>query len=507
MASSPPEGSPAAGSRIDSRLSERLAELSDLAAATALLGWDRETHMPPQGAGPRGEVLATLERLHHERLADPALGGLLAAAGRAAAGEPESDVAAIARVVGRDHERATRIPPELTGRIVRATAEALPVWQRARAESDFAAFAPHLERAVELRREVAACFPDAEHPYDALLDAFEPGMTTARARAVLAELRAGLVPLVAAIAERPEPAGLHGPFAVDAQRAAALEIARSFGYDDRAWRLDDAVHPFASAIARTDVRVTGRWDEGDLSGLFAVMHEVGHGLYEAGVAPGLDRTTLGTGVSLGIHESQSRLWENQVGRSRVFWSHWQPRLAGRFSELGEIGLDDLVRAVNVVRPSLIRVDADEVTYGLHVVLRFELEVALVEGALAARDVPGAWNELMRELLGVAVPDDARGCLQDIHWAFGELGYFPTYALGNIAAAQLWDAARRDLPALDDSLAAGDGAPLLGWLRERVHSHGRRLDPAELLMRATGSELDPAPLIRYLTAKYAELYAL
>jgi carboxypeptidase Taq len=488
-----------------SLLRERLGEISDLNAAGALLGWDRETVMPQAGAPARGEVSATIERLSHDRLADPALGELLE---RVAAGaEPQSDVAAIARVAWRDHERAVRIPSELTAAMARATAEALPAWQKARAESDFAQFRPHLERNVELRRELAACFPEAEHPYDALLDAFEPGARSATVREVFARLSDGLVPLVAAIGERPQPGPLPGTFEAGGQRALALEMARSFGFDETAWRVDDSVHPFMSAIARTDIRVTSRWHDGDLAGIFAVMHEVGHGLYEAGVDPALDRTTLGTGVSLGIHESQSRLWENQVGRSEAFWSHWLPRAGDYFDQLRGMELVSFLRAVNVVSPSLIRVEADEATYALHVILRFELEVALVEGTLAVADVPAAWNERMRDLLGVEVPDDARGCLQDIHWAFGELGYFPTYALGNIVSAQLWRAARAAQPDLDDALARGDCTGLLEWLRENVHRHGRRLDPADLLRQATGEEINPQPLLDYLTAKYTALYDL
>jgi carboxypeptidase Taq len=287
----------------------------------------------------------------------------------------------------------------------------------------------------------------------------------------------------------------------------ALEVAAAMGFDAEHWRMDDAVHPFASSITPSDVRVTSRWDEQDLSGLLAVMHEVGHGLYEAGVDPALARTTLGSGVSMGIHESQSRLWENQVGRSLPFWRHWHPRAQELFPSLAGLSAEDLHRALNVVHPTLIRVEADEATYSLHVILRFELEVALVEGTLAVADLPAAWNDRMRELLGIEVPDDAHGCLQDVHWAHGSIGYFPTYALGNVVAAQLWEAARRDLPGLDDALAAGDCAPLLGWLREHVHRHGRLLDPPDLVERAAGGPLDPAPLLAYLEDKYGALYGL
>ncbi len=488
-------------------LRDRLGVLADLGAAEALLGWDRETMMPPEGAPARGEMMATLERLAHDRLADPELGALLDTVAAQAAAAPEGDDAAIARVVRRDHDRAVRIPPELASDLVRSSAAAIPAWVQAREDADFEQFRPHLERQVALAREVSACFPEAGHPYDPLLELYEPGATTAAVRAVFATLSARLAPLVAAIAERPVPEPLPGPFPEAGQRALALEMARSFGYQDDGWRLDDTVHPFASGIARGDVRVTARWNSEDLGGVFAVLHEVGHGLYEAGTAPELDRTTLGTGVSLGIHESQSRLWENLVGRSPGFWGHWYPRARELFPALAAVEADDFLRRVNVVRPTFIRVEADEATYALHVILRFELETALLEGTLAVADVPAAWNARMRELLGVDVPDDARGCLQDIHWAGGLIGYFPTYALGNIVSVQLWEAAHATLGGLDEAIAAGDCAPLLGWLREHVHNDGRRHDPPELLRRATGGALDPEPLLNYLERKYAALYGL
>jgi carboxypeptidase Taq len=485
------------------RLLERLAALDDLAAAVHVLGWDEQTMMPPGGAEARSEVAATVERLAHERAVDDGLMALLEELEPWAAGLEDGDPAAdVLRVARRDADRARRVPPALAAEITRAGFAAMPVWQRAREERDFAAFAPALERNLELRRELAACFPEADHPYDALLDVFEPGMTTAAVRELFGRLREGLVPLIAAAADDGAPAPLQGPFDVGAQRALALDLARSLGFDDEHWRLDDAVHPFAQSLGPTDIRVTGRFSPDDITGLFAVMHEMGHGLYERQVDPALARTTLGTGVSLGIHESQSRLWENLVGRGRPFWSHWLPRAQASLPALAGLDLDAFLRAVNAVRPGLIRVDADEATYSLHIVLRFELEVALLQGDLAVADVPAAWSDGMRELLGVEVPDDARGALQDIHWAFGELGYFPTYALGNVAAAQFWDAARAALPDLDGHLERGDVAPLRTWLAEHVHRHGRRLDPPELLRRVTGASYDPAPLLDHLRAKLA-----
>jgi carboxypeptidase Taq len=497
-----PDGAPPAFAS----LRERLGELVDLEAALHVLGWDQETMMPPGGAAARGEALATLSRMAHERLVDDGLLALLQELAPWASKLPrEDDGATIVRVVARDVDRARRVPPELTAEISRASSEALGVWKQAREEDDFAAFAPMLERNLELRRRLAACFPEAEHPYDALLDFYEPGMTTAAVRETFARLREGLVPLIAEVTAAEAPPQLEGPFDVPAQRALALEMVRSLGFDEQHWRLDDSVHPFSQSLAPTDIRVTGRFRDDELSGLFAVMHEVGHGLYERQQDPALERTTLGTGVSMGIHESQSRLWENLVGRSRPFWSHWLPRAQERLPALRGLDLDAFLRAVNAVRPSLIRVDADEATYSLHIVLRFELEVAMLEGTLAVADLPAAWDERMRELLGVEVPDDRRGVLQDIHWAFGDLGYFPTYALGNIAAAQLWEAAAADLPQLDEDLARGELAPLREWLGEHVHRAGRRLEPAELLRRVTGSSYDPAPLLRHLRAKFTELY--
>jgi carboxypeptidase Taq len=485
------------------RLLERLAELDDLAAAVHLLGWDEQTMMPPGGAAARAEVAATVERVAHERAVDDGLVALLEELQPWAAGLDAGDAAAdVVRVARRDADRARRVPSALAAEITRAGFAAMPVWQRAREERDFARFAPALERNLELRRELAACYPEVEHPYDALLDAYEPGMTTADLRALFGGLREGLVPLIASAAASGAPAPLQGPFDVAAQRTLALDLARGIGFDDDHWRLDDAVHPFAQSLAPGDIRVTGRFSPDDLSGLFAVVHEMGHGLYERQVDPALARTTLGTGVSLGIHESQSRVWENHVGRGRPFWSHWLPRAQAALPALDGLDLDGFLGAVNAVRPGPIRVDADETTYALHIVLRFDLEVALLDGDLAVADLPRAWNDGMRELLGVEVAHDAEGVLQDIHWTFGELGYFPAYTLGDVAAAQLWGAARAALPELDARVGRGDVASLRAWLAEHVHRHGRRLDPPELLRRATGRSYDHTALLEHLRARVA-----
>jgi carboxypeptidase Taq len=481
-------------------LLRRLGELSDLRHAGHVLAWDQQVMMPPAGGAARGQALGALQSLAHERLVAPELGALLDA--------ENGDDPQLVRVVKRDYEVARRVPGELAAEMARAGSRGFEVWLQAREANDFAVFEPALRRNVELARDYAACFAEAEHPYDPLLDRYEPGTTTARVRALFATLRDGLVPLLAEIAAQPAPPPLSGPFPVAAQREVGLEIVHAMGFDDSAWRLDDAVHPFAASPSRGDVRVTSRFDDESLTGLFALMHEVGHGLYEHGVDPALARTTLDSGVSLGVHESQSRMWENLVGRGEPFWSHWLPRLARAMPEsLDGVALDDFLRAINVVAPTLIRVEADELTYSLHVILRFELELALVEGTLDVADLPAAWADKMREMLGIEVPDDLRGVLQDIHWSEGIIGYFPTYAIGNVLAAQLWRAASAALPGLEDDLRSGEYGNLRAWLVEHVHRYGRRLTPPELIEQAVGGPLDPAPMLEHLSAKYRALYGL
>jgi len=481
-------------------LRERLGELSDLGHVGQLLAWDQQVMMPPRGAPARGEAMGTIERYAHDRLTSPELATLLDAAG------PED--AGIVRVVRRDRDIATRVPGDLAAEITRAGADGLQAWLRARDANDFAVFEPALRRNIDLAREYAACFPKSEHPYDALLHRFEPGTTAAQVSVLFARLREGLVPLISEIATMQDPPTLTGDFTVAAQREIGLEIVQAMGFDASAWRLDDAVHPFAVSPSAGDVRVTSRFSDRNLQGLFALMHETGHGLYEHGVDPALARTTLDHGVSLGIHESQSRLWENNVGRSEPFWRYWLPRMRDRFPlTLRDVDLDAFLRAINVVKPSLIRVDADEVTYSLHVILRFELELDLVDGTLDPADLPATWAAKMKQMLGIAVPDDLQGVLQDIHWSEGIIGYFPTYAIGNVFSAQLWRAVRADLPDLDADLENGVYGNLRGWLVDKVHRHGRLLTPAELIEQAVGGPLDPAPLLEHLSAKYRALYGL
>ncbi len=507
------------------RLRERLAELADLEAVSGLLGWDQETMMPPAGVRARADQLATLERLLHERLTAAEVGDwlerldLALPAGvdeqAAPVGEPTNPTdrdAALVRVTRHDREKALRVPVSLRAELAHARALGQHAWAQARAADDFDGFLPHLREIVALTRRYAACFPQVEHPYDAVLDDYEPGMRTEQVRSVFAQLRGGLQPLIAAIdrsreaGRAPEP--LSGPFPTDAQHRLVRDVLRDVGFDPSSSRLDESRHPFSTTVALQDQRITVRFTDDSLEALFAALHEFGHALYDAQIDRALERTPLCAGVSSSLHESQSRLWENMVGRSRAGATYLLPRLRevfpGRFDDLDESAL---YRAVNVVERSLIRVQADEVTYALHIILRFELELELLEGSLEPDDLAIAWRERARSYLGVEVPDDARGVLQDIHWSFGGFGYFPTYAIGNLIAAQLWACAREEHPDLEEHIAAGDFAPLREWLGGRVHRYGRMFTPAQTLRRAIGTDLDAEPFLDYLWEKHADIYGV
>ena len=499
-------------------LRARLAEITDLAHAANVLEWDQEVYMPPGGAEARARQVATLRRVAHERLTDDAVGALLDDA------EPAGDLdEALVRVARRDRARAVRLPARLVAEQAEASGRAKGAWRAAREADDYALFAPHLRRLLDLAVEEADLIrplladerggapAPADARYDALLDAYEPGASTAEVAAVFDALRRELVPLAAEIADRPAPddSFLRATYPEAEQWAFGVETAEAFGYRLDHGRLDRSAHPFTTTFGIADVRVTTRVDERFFpTAFFGTVHEVGHALYEQGVAAELERTPLADGASLGLHESQSRLWENLVARSPAFWDGAYPGLQARFPDaLGGVDRGAFVRAVNRVEPSLVRVEADELTYHLHVLLRFETERALVAGDLDPADLPEAWNEGMRELLGVAPPSDADGCLQDIHWALGAFGYFPTYTLGTLMSVQLWDAAARDLGDLDADVRAGRFEALLGWLRERVHRWGRALPAGEVLHRATGADLDARPWLDYARRKYTDLYRL
>jgi carboxypeptidase Taq len=495
------------------QLRQRFAEISDLGRARALLAWDERTMMPPAGAETRAEQSATLVRVRHERLTSDELGSLLDRLGDWAEQLAyDSDEASLVRAARREWEKARRVPVELRGEIARSASLAETAWEGARRDSDFAAFRPHLERNLELAHRYAECFEgfeDISSAYDALLDDYEPGMRTAELRALLGALRDGLRPLLDTVlaAEQVDDSPLHGPFPLQAQHELMREVASALPLDPNGWRLDESAHPFSTSIGEGDLRITTRYDESYIgTALWSVLHEGGHAIYEAGADPTLRRTPVGHPVSLGFHESQSRLWENWVGRGRPYLDWLHPHLARAFPQaLDGASPEELYRAANRVQPSLIRVEADELTYNLHIALRFELELELIEGDLSVGDLPEAWNARTASYLGLEVPDDADGVLQDVHWAGGAFGYFPTYSLGNVIAGQLWELAGAELGDLDDQIRAGEMAPLREWLRQRLHRHGAKFTPRELAERVLGGGFDVGPLVRHLERKLGEVY--
>jgi carboxypeptidase Taq len=483
-------------------LRERLAEIHDLTRAAGVLGWDQRVTMPPLGTEARAEALATLGRIAHERFVDPEVGNLLDELAPLAESLPyDSDDASLIRVTRRDWEKARRVPAELRVEMTRAAARGHQAWVEARRNDDFAGFLPFLRTNVELKRRYVECFEWSDSPYTPLLDDYEPGTTTEEVREVFAVLRPALTELVGTAPEV-DAHFLHGTFPVERQRAFAEKVIATLGFEKGAWRLDPTVHPFCTSFSNRDVRLTTRYREQDLESIWSTLHEAGHGLYAHGLADAHLRTPLAGAPSLGLNESQSRTWENLVGRSEPFWRHWYEPLQAEFpAALGSVSFEDFVRAINRAEPGLIRVDADETTYSLHIILRFELEQDVLEGRVALEELPEAWNARMEEFLGVRVPDDAHGVLQDVHWSGGGFGYFPTYALGNVISLQIWSVVREALPDLDEQLVVGDPGPLAAWLRDNLYSLGRKLTPKETLERLTGAgELDPEPYLAYLRGK-------
>lgn len=494
------------------QLKTLMAEVMDLQAAAALLSWDQQTYMPPAGAEERSEQLATLSRLIHLKSTAPEVGQLIEdLLPYAETLPPDSDDARLIRKAKRAYDKQTKVPADLVAEFTQVTTLAQEAWVQARAEANFAHFRPHLEKIVELRRAYAACFAPYDHVYDPLLDDFEPGMKTAEVQAIFNALRPRQVELVRQITARPqvEDGFLFLRYSEKKQWDFGVEVITRFGYDWKAGRQDRSAHPFTTAFGLGDVRITTRIHPRNLtSGLFSTMHECGHALYHQGIGRNLRRTLLADGASMAVHESQSRMWENLVGRSRPFWQFAYPRLQALFPrQLGNVSLEAFYKAINKVKPSFIRVEADEATYNLHIMLRLELEIALAEGSLEVKDLPEAWNARMQEYLGIVPPDDRLGVLQDVHWSAGLIGYFPTYALGNLVSAQLWEVIHRDLPDLESRIARGEFADLLAWLREKIHRHGAKFEPQDLIQRVTGSPITPEPYLRYLTAKYGEIYGL
>src|SRR5205809_4250482 len=488
------------------QLKERMAEVTDLGKVARLLAWDQQTMMPPAGTAHRADQFSTLLRISHERFTDSEVGRLLEKLRPVEDSlDPDSDDATLIALVRRDYEKAVKVPSSLRADMARAAAEARPVWVKAKAESDFASFLPSLERTVELKLQYVDCVADgADERYDVLLDDYEPQTTTAEVRELFGQLKPPLVQLIAELRERDvDTSFLQGDFPPERQRALAYEVTDLFGHRPDSWRIDPTEHPFASGPGRDDVRITTNYHPDSLESLFSTMHEYGHGLYSHQQPKHLERLPTGGPCSLGIHESQSRPWENLGGRSRPVCEFFYPRLQATYPEqLAEVDLERFHAGIHAVRPSLIRIQADEVTYGMHVMLRFELEQDMVDGRVELRDLPQRWNEKMWDYLGVEVPDDAHGVLQDVHWSSGSIGYFSTYLIGTVASVQIWEAARRDLPELSEQVGRGEFAPLREWLGEHVHALGRKFSPQETLRRATGSTIAAQPYLDYLRKTYA-----
>ena len=492
-------------------LIRRGKEAATLGSAAAVLGWDERVNMPRDGSAFRGEQMALLARLTHEMSTAPQIGEELATLESSElTRDPHSDASVIVRELRRGYDRAVKLPKELVEELARTTTRAQQAWQEARQANDFAAFQPWLERVVKLKREEAQAVGFKEHPYDALLDEYEPGATAGEIKQVFAALSKELAPLIAAIgqsARQPNTEILHRDYPVELQKFFGASAAAAIGFDFAAGRLDVTTHPFCSGIGPGDCRITTRYNPKFFNeSFFGILHEAGHGIYEQGLDPAQFGTPLGSFCSLGIHESQSRLWENQVGRSRVFWEHFFPRARQVFLDsLRQVTLDEFWFAINEVKPSFIRVEADEATYNLHIILRFELELALLTGDLQPADMPGAWNDKFHKMFGLTPPDNRQGCLQDIHWSMGGIGYFPTYTLGNLYAAQLMVQARKELDGLDDNFRRGEYSRLKNWLNEKVHKPGRRLRANDLCKSITGEPLGHEALMRYLNEKYGSLY--
>ncbi len=490
-----------------------ISRINDVLCTLNLLNWDSRTVMPAGGVGARAHQIATLTDIARGMATDPALAELMDRV------QPDSPLQARAIARARaEIDVLRKIPARIISEMASLKTHANAAWVAARADNDFAGYAPVLKRMIGLQREIAGAIGTGGHPYDAMVQLYEPGMTYARLTDLYARLKTALIPLIRAAADGPQPRAdiLTRPYPVAAQREFGLRMAQKMGYDLHYGRLDDTVHPFEISFTRDDVRITSRFRETWLpGGLFALWHEAGHGMYEQGVNPAYSRTVFATdlsnlyavgGASFGMHESQSRLWENRVGRSRAFWGLHYGALRDSFpDQLADVTEDDFWRAVNAVRPSTIRVEADELTYDMHIILRSEIEAGLMTGDIGVDDLPGLWAEKMRDYLGITVPDDRQGVLQDVHWSHGYVGSFPTYTIGNIMSSQLYAVASRD-PAIAAGLEVGEYAPLHRWLGDNVWVHGRASTPTETLQRVTGGPLDPAPYVADLTAKVAVLLA-
>ncbi len=494
-------------------LKSRLQEIADLGAAAGVLHWDQATYMPPGAAEARGRQSAMLSRLEHERAVDPALGWLLDSLARDAESlHADSDDASLIRVARRDFEKAIRLPADYVERASELSSASYVAWAKARPANDFAAVQPFLEKNVELSREYAGYFGPWKRITDPMIDDCDAGMTTESVQALFAALRRDLVPIVHTICDQPlaDDRCLRGAFKEAEQHDFNVAVAKRLGYDFERGRIDKTHHPFCTRLGAGDVRITTRFDENDIGqALFSTIHEAGHAMYEQGVALGLAGTLLGHGTSAGVHESQSRLWENVVGRGRGFWQHFYPALQDAFPDtFRDVAPDTFYRAINKVQRSLIRTDADEVTYNLHVMMRFDLELDLLEGRLEVKNLPEAWRARIAADLGITPLDDRDGCMQDVHWYNGGIGGgFQGYTIGNILSAQFYAAAVKAHPEIPDEITRGEFGRLHRWLVDRIYRHGRKFDPDDLVKRATGESMSIAPYVAYLRGKYGELYEL
>ena len=483
----------------------RLNTVHDLEAAAELLEWDQEVNMPDAATEARARQVATLSTLAHQHFTDERTGGLLSGLKLS----PDSWQASLVEVAREDFERERKIPAELVNALAEASGRAKAAWRQAREDDDFALFAPHLDSIVALCIEKAQAIGYRDHPYDALLDIYEPGMTTAQVRGLFDKLRNSLVPIVQTIAARPAPndAYLFQTSDTQAQWDYGIKILRAIGYDLSKGRQDKSAHPFSTSFSINDVRITTRLHANNLcSGLFSTLHEAGHGMYEQGVDAKLEGTLLARGTSLGMHESQSRLWENQIGRSLPFWRRFYPSLQTAFPDvLRKVTLEQFYHGINKVTASPIRVESDEVTYNLHIMLRFEIEQLLIEKAVTVAELPDLWRAKMQQYLGIEPATDAEGVLQDIHWSLGAIGYFPTYALGNLMSAQIFACARQAIPDMNRQIAGGEFGQLGEWLRANIHHWGRRRKAGDLIKSLTGESLTAKPWLDYIRQKYGEIY--
>ncbi len=485
-------------------LKSRLADVNALHAATAIMDWDQQTYMPRGGADARAEHLGILGRMAHEQFTSDETIKLLQSA------SPENDDdKALLRVVKRDLDLSTKIPTALVEKKARLAAHAHEEWVKARAENNFAGFAATLETMFDIARQEAEHLGYKDNIYDALLDQYEEGATAADARAMFDAVRGPQVALVKEIQAQPETddSWLHGNWDERKQKQFTEMMVQAVGFDFGRGRQDTAPHPFCTGWSVGDIRLTTRFKDYLPSSIMGSMHEAGHGMYEQGSPMAWDRTALAGGVSLGLHESQSRTWENLVGRSRAFWNFFYPKLQETFPELKNKDVDTFYRAINKVKPSLIRVEADELTYNLHVMVRFEIECDVLTGKLAVKDMPAAWNAKYEEYLGITPPSDSEGCLQDVHWSQGSIGYFPTYSMGNLLSYQIWRALEKDVKDPMALIEKGEFAPILGWLQKKVYSQGRKFAPKDLVLQVTGKPMDPSDYVSGLTEKYREVYRL